>query len=138
MGRRLLSDGRDDATRATVVAYVAALNARDPDRIAGCVAENFVNEHTSAMGHGLVGHAAYRARLPSFLADFADLRYELEQLIVDGERAAAPYRMSFRLLSAGGRPVTVRGVFVFRVDDAGAIAHRTDYWDSGEFWRQLG
>ena len=31
----------------------------------------------------------------------------------------------------------VRGVFRFRVDADGLIAHRVDYWDSGEVHRQL-
>jgi steroid delta-isomerase-like uncharacterized protein len=116
---------------------LAALNAHDPDRIAGCVAEDFVNEHTSARGHSLRGRAAYRSALDRFLADFADLRYDVVQLLVDGDRAAAEYRMSFRMVSAGGRAVSIRGVFLFRVDDAGRIAHRVDFWDSAEVDRQL-
>ena len=49
---------------------------------------------------------------------------------------AVPYRMTFRHRPSGGTPVAVRGVFVFRVE-AGLIAHRVDYWDSGEVGRQL-
>jgi steroid delta-isomerase-like uncharacterized protein len=135
VGRRSLTT--DEVTARAVESYIAALNAHDPDRIAACVAADFVNEHTAATGHSLVGRAAYRRRLESFLAEFTQLRYEIEQLVVDGGRAAVPYRMSFRLASAGGRPVSIRGVFVFRVDAGGAIAHRTDYWDSGEVQRQL-
>lgn len=56
---------------------------------------------------------------------------------MSGDRAAAEYRMSFRMASAGGRPVAIRGVFLFRVDADGRIAHRTDFWDSGEVDRQL-
>jgi steroid delta-isomerase-like uncharacterized protein len=123
---------------STVAAYLAALNSHDPDRIAGCVAHGFVNEHTSTMGHSLTGRVAYRRRLEDFLTDFADLRYESEQVLIDGDRAAVPYRMSFRLMSAGGRRVTIRGVFVLQVDDDGAIAHRTDYWDSADVQQQLG
>jgi len=124
-------------TRAAVTAYLDALNAHDADRIAACVAENFVNEHTTAGAVSRHGRTAYRAALEDFLADFADLTYDVEQLIVDGARAAATYRMSFRMVSAGGRPVSVRGVFVFTMADDGLIAHRTDYWDSGEVRRQL-
>lgn len=134
MGERLLTEER---TRAAVLRYLEALNAHDADAIAACVAEDFVNEHTSAMARSVTGRAAYRANLTGFLADFADLRYEVEELIVAGDRAALAYRMSFRLRSAGDRPVRVRGVFRFRVDPDGLIAHRTDYWDSGEVRRQL-
>jgi hypothetical protein len=45
--------------------------------------------------------------------------------------------MSFRMLPAEGRPVSVRGVFLFRVDAAGLIAHRIDFWDSAVVDRQL-
>jgi ketosteroid isomerase-like protein len=125
-------------TRAAVTAYLAALNSGDPDAIAACVTEDFVNEHTSARGRGLTGRAAYRDRLPSFLAAFAGLRYELEELLVDGDRAAAAYRMTATVAAGDGRPVpiAVRGVFRFGVRD-GAIGHRVDYWDGEEVARQL-
>lgn len=125
-------------TRAAVLAFLDALDAGDPDRIAACVTDDFHNEHTSTLGHSLRGRAAYRERLPHFLGQFTGLRYEVEDLIVDGERAAAAYRMSCRWLDDDGveHPVTIRGVFRFRVAE-GLIAHRIDYWDSGEFQRQI-
>ncbi|MBO4208727.1 nuclear transport factor 2 family protein [Micromonospora echinofusca] len=118
--------------------YVAALNAHDAGAIAACVSGDFVNEHTSALGRSVVGRAAYRERLDGFLADFVDLRYDPEDLVVEGDRAVLAYRMSFLARWAGHRPVEIRGVFRFRVDDDGLIAHRVDYWDSGEVTRQLG
>lgn len=132
--------GQRDLTgpRAAVEAYLAALNAHDPDTAAACVAEDFVNEHTSTMGHSRRGRAEYRRALDEFLADFTELNYAAEQVIVDGARIAVPYRMSCRVQSAGGAPLEVRGVFVFAVDETGLISHRTDYWDSAEVRRQLG
>ncbi|WSQ06757.1 nuclear transport factor 2 family protein [Streptomyces sp. NBC_01231] len=123
-------------TRAAVEAYLAALNAHDADAVAACVAEDFVNEHTSAMGQSRRGRAEYRAALTGFLENFGDLHYVLESFLVDAESAAVPYVMTFRMRSAGDRPVRVRGVFVFTVAD-GLITRRTDYWDSGEVQRQL-
>lgn len=120
-----------------MLGYLAALNEHDADRIVGWVSGDFVNEHTSTMGHSRSGRAAYRAALPGFLAEFDQLRYDVEDLIVEGERAAVAYRLSFRMVSAGGRRVSVRGMFRFRVDADGLIAHRVDYWDSGEVRRQL-
>jgi len=134
VGGPLLNGG---LTRAAVVRYVEALNAHDADAIAACVGEDFVNEHTSALGRSVTGRTGYRANLTGFLAGFLDLRYEVEDLIVEGDRAALAYRMSFRSASAGGRQVRVRGMFRFRVGADGLIAHRTDYWDSGEVRRQL-
>ena len=114
-----------------------ALNARDPDRIAGCVTEDFSNEHTSMRGRSLRGRAAYRERLPGFLASFAGLHYEVEDLIVEGDRAAAAYRLTSTWQDDGAsRPISIRGMFRFRVVD-NLIAHRVDYWDSAEFDRQI-
>jgi hypothetical protein len=47
--------------------------------------------------------------------------------------------MTFRYRCADGelRPVVIRGVFRFRVED-GLIAHRADYWDGADFQRQVG
>jgi ketosteroid isomerase-like protein len=142
--REAVSDAAADTTagtRAAVERFLAALNAGDPDRIAACVTDDFHNEHTSTLGTSLRGRAAYRERLPGFLGQFAGLRYDVEDLLVDGDRAAVAYRMSCRWIdpddpAAPPRPVTIRGVFRFRVS-GGLIAHRVDYWDSGEFRRQV-
>ncbi|EPJ34359.1 hypothetical protein STAFG_8560 [Streptomyces afghaniensis 772] len=123
-------------TRAAVEAYLAALNAHDADAVAARVAEDFVNEHTSSTGQSRRGRAAYRAALTGFLENFVDLHYAPERFLVDGESAAVPYVMTFRMRSAGDRPVRIRGVFVFTVA-GGLITRRTDYWDSGEVQRQL-
>jgi ketosteroid isomerase-like protein len=132
-----VSAGVDDTTR-TVLAYVDALNTGDPDAIAATVTEDFRSEHICSLGHGLEGRAAYRERLPVFLGQFTRLRYEAEDLIVDGDRAAVPYRMSCVWIDdeGTGHPVSLRGLFRFRIRD-GAIAHRVDYWDGTEFLRQV-
>ena len=108
------------------------------DAIAALVTEDFFNEHTSALGSSVVGRAAYRERLPGFLGAFADLHYEIEDVLVDGDRAAVPYTLTASSAGPDGvsRPVRVRGMFRFRVSD-GLIAHRVDYWDSGVFISQV-
>ncbi|HZQ59074.1 MAG TPA: nuclear transport factor 2 family protein [Acidimicrobiales bacterium] len=120
-------------TRAAVARYLDALNGGDPDAIAACVTEDFYNEHTSALGHSRRGRAAYRERLPSFLAEFTGLHYDVEDTVVEGDRAAVAYTMT---CVYHGDPVSVRGVFRFRVED-GLVAHRVDYWDSAAFTAQL-
>jgi len=127
----------EERTRAAALRYLGALNRHDADAVAGCVAEDFVNEHASALGQGVTGRAAYRARLDGFLADFAELRYELEDLVVRDVRAVLAYKMSFRLVSAGNAPVKVRGVFRLWVNADGLLARRIDYWDGTEVTRQL-
>jgi predicted ester cyclase len=120
-------------TRQAVERYIAALNRHDPEEIAACVTPGFHNEHTSAAGVSLRGRTAYRERLAVFLTEFTGLGYEAEDMLVDGDRAAVPYRMSFEY---GGAPVVIRGMFRFRVED-GLIAHRVDYWDGADFERQI-
>ena len=119
-------------------AYIQALNAGDADAVAACVSDDFVNEHTSSMGESVVGRDNYRQRLVAFLAEFRELRYEIEAVIADGQRIALPYRMSARWIDANGEqhPFTIRGMFRFQLRD-GLICHRVDYWDSGDFQRQV-
>ncbi|MFB4316274.1 nuclear transport factor 2 family protein [Actinomadura sp. 21ATH] len=127
----------EERTRAAALRYLGALNRHDADAVAACVAADFVSEHTSALGRDVTGRAAYRERLDGFLADFAGLRYELEDLVVRDVRAVLAYKMSFRLVSAGNAPVRVRGVFRLWVDADGLIARRVDYWDGADVTRQL-
>lgn len=123
---------------AVVLAYVEALNAHDPDRVAALVTEDFVNEHTAVRGASLRGRAAYRARLEGFLAEMVDLHYEVEDLVASGPTVAVAYRMAARWRHDGElRPFALRGAFWFEVRD-GLVAHRVDYRDGSDFEQQVG
>ena len=126
-------------TRAAVLGYMDALNSHNADRIADCVAVDFENEHTSMLGTSVRGRQEYRSRLDDFFARFADVHYDVEDVIVDGDRAAVPYAMSCKAVGTDDawHPVTIRGIFRFRVE-GNELAHRIDYWDGMEFSRQLG
>ncbi len=113
--------------------YLNAFTDRDPAAIAAHVADGFINEHTSALGAGCIGRAAYLERLPGFLADMVDLDYQIEELVVDGDRVAAFYTMTARW--QGQAPISVRGVQRLVIAE-GLIVHRTDYWDSAVFLTQ--
>ncbi len=93
-----------------------------------------MNEHTSALGDPCEGRDEYRRRLPGFLARLPGVRYDVEDLVADGDRVVAAYRISG---TSDGTPFSLRGVMWFLVRD-GAIAKRTDYWDSLSFLRQTG
>jgi predicted ester cyclase len=128
------SEGRRESTTEDVVrSYLAAFATADPDTIADHVTDDFVNEHTAGLGTGCTGKTAYRGRLAGFLADMVGLRYEIEDLVVDGERGAAFYKMTASW--QGQVPISIRGVQRFVVRD-GLICHRTDYWDSAVFLAQ--
>lgn len=98
------------------------------------MSEDFENRHHSALGGGCIGRAAYRQRLPSFLADLPEVRYASLGPIADGDRVAAPYRLTAR---PDGHDVEVHGVMIITVE-GDLVASRTDYWDSLGFLRQIG
>ena len=119
-----------DITRS----YLASFTTGEPDAVAAHVTDDFVNEHTAALGTGCVGKTEYRKRLPDFLARFAGLRYDIEDLITEGNKSAVAYTMR---ANSAGHDITVRGVMRITVRD-GLVAHRTDYWDALGFLKQIG
>jgi steroid delta-isomerase-like uncharacterized protein len=116
------------------LSYLEAFSTGDPDAVAAFVSDDFINEHTAALGSGCVGIVEYRQRLPGFLASMPGLRYEIEDVVANGDRVFAAYTLR---TTANDRPLAVRGVMRFEVRD-GRIAHRVDYWDSLVFQRQAG
>jgi ketosteroid isomerase-like protein len=120
-------------TDEIVRGYLGSFASGDPDEVARRVTDDFVNEHTAALGGGCVGRDAYRERLPGFLSTFAGLRYDVEDVVAAGDRATAAYTMHAEFQ---GTPTTVRGVMRFVVEDD-RIAHRVDYWDSLAFLLQV-
>jgi len=115
-------------------AYLQAFATGEPDRITACVTDDFVNEHTAALGSGCVGKDEYAKRVPGFLASMPALRYEIEDIVAEGDRVCAAYTLHAHV---NERDIAIRGMMRFRVRD-GFIAHRTDYWDSLVFQRQAG
>jgi steroid delta-isomerase-like uncharacterized protein len=114
--------------------YLAAFTTADPDVVVSFVTDDFVNEHTAALGSGCIGKTEYRARLPGFLTSMPHLRYEVEDVVADGDRVDVAYTLRAHV---NERDVAVRGVMRFHVAD-GRITHRVDYWDSTVFLRQAG
>ena len=98
------------------------------------VTDDFVNEHTAALGSGCVGRDEYASRLPGFLASMPGLRYDVEATIADGDDVAVAYVLRAHV---NDRDVAVRGMMRFEVR-AERIARRVDYWDSLVFQRQAG
>ncbi len=114
--------------------YLEAFSTGRPDDVAAFVTDDFVNEHTAALGGGCVGIDEYRKRLPGFLASMPGLRYEIEDVVAEGDHVFAAYTLR---TTVNDKPIAVRGVMRFFVRD-GRIAHRIDYWDSLVFQRQAG
>lgn len=119
---------------AVVASYLASFAAGDPDAIAAHVADDFVNTHTAALGSSCRGRAAYRDRLPGFLASMPGIDYQLESTVTEGSHVAAFYTLTGTW--QGGAAFSVRGVQHLVVEH-GLITHRTDYWDSASFLTQV-
>ncbi len=114
--------------------YLAAFASGDPETVAAWVTDDFVNEHTAALGSSCSGKSEYLRRLPGFLASMPGLRYEVEDAIEEGSRVAAAYTLR---TTVNDRPIAVRGLMRFEVR-GDRIARRVDYWDSLVFLRQAG
>jgi ketosteroid isomerase-like protein len=116
------------------IAYLQAFATGDPAAVTALVTDDFVNEHTAALGSGCTGKDEYSRRVPGFLASMPGLRYEVEDVTAEGDRVYAAYTLHTHV---NDRDVAVRGVMRFVVRDQ-LVAHRTDYWDSLVFQRQAG
>ena len=114
--------------------YLASFATGDPAQVVAHVTDDFVNEHTAALGSGCEGKDEYARRVPNFLASMPQLRYVVEDVVADGDKVVAAYTLRTHV---NDRDVAVRGVMRFAVRD-GLIAKRTDYWDSLVFQRQAG
>jgi steroid delta-isomerase-like uncharacterized protein len=128
--------GEPRTAREVCLSYLAAFATGDPEAVAAHVADDFVNEHTAAMGRSSAGKEEYRSRLPGFLASMPGLRYDVEDrdVVAEGDVAFAAYTLRCRVHD---RDIAVRGVMRFEVR-GGLIARRTDYWDSKVFEQQAG
>ncbi len=127
-----------DTRGETVRRYMAAFATGDPDAVAGCVADDFVNEHLSELGSGCVGRTEYRRRLPDFLSTFAGARYEIVTVAEISTAGAGDVVVRYRFRATyEGTPIDIPGVMWFEVRD-GLVARRTDLWDSLTFLRQTG
>jgi steroid delta-isomerase-like uncharacterized protein len=114
--------------------YLESFATGDPDVVASFVSNDFVNEHTSALGSGCQGKDEYRRRLPGFIASMPGLSYEVESQIAEGDQVANAYTLRARV---NERDIAVRGIMRITVRD-GLITDRTDYWDSKSFLQQAG
>ena len=127
-----------DSSGEIVTAYLASFATGDPDAVAACVTDDFVNEHLSELGSGCEGRVEYRRRLPGFLSTFADASYTIVTLAEIATPDAGDVVVRYRFEATyEDTPIDVPGVMWFDVVD-GLIARRTDLWDSLTFLRQTG
>lgn len=89
------------------------------------------------------GREAVKRVVASVREAIPDLKKRVEELFVDGEAVIVRYTATgthegdLLGIEATGRPVSVPGVVVYRVED-GLLAAETDLWDAFGLCRQLG
>ncbi len=114
-----------DSTRAAVERFNEAFNRHDVDGVMKCMTDDCVFENTNPPPDGarVVGAAAVRAYWQKFFTSNPDAIFEVEDLIVSGDRCVVQwiYRKTKE-----GKPWHLRGVDVFRVRD-GKVAEKFSY-----------
>ena len=120
------------------VRYLEVLGGDDPDAVADLVADDFRNEHLSALGATSTGRDEYRRRLPEFFANLSGRRYRLDDLLEADRGDHTDVVVRYRLTATvEGAPIDVPGMMWITVAD-GSIARRIDAWDSLTVLRQTG
>jgi ketosteroid isomerase-like protein len=134
VGDPRLSDSAPATPADVCVSYIASFSTGDPDAVTAHVTDDFVNDHTAALGSGCTGKAEYARRVPGFLASMPQLRYDVEDVSADEDSVWIAYTLRAHV---NDRDVAVRGAMHFLVRDR-LVARRTDYWDSLVFQQQAG
>jgi steroid delta-isomerase-like uncharacterized protein len=127
-----------DTRRQIVTAYLSAFATGDPEVVAACVTDDFVNEHLSELGSGCSGRDEYLQRLRGFMTTFARARYSIDTIAEIETPGAGDVVVRYRFEAHyEGTPNDIPGIMWFELRD-GSIARRTDLWDSLTFMRQTG
>jgi steroid delta-isomerase-like uncharacterized protein len=123
--------------------YLAAWNARDPERIASFFADDAVYDDRGA-GALLRGRDQIRAHAARVHAAFPDLNFELVRAahgdyFTAGEwRSRMTHRGEIDGLAATGKVVESGGVDVATLGPDDRITHLVSYYDGAEIMRDLG
>ncbi len=129
-------------TEAVATSYFTALTDRDLDTAVACW-KSGADDHLGPVGL-LRAPDGIRAYFEELFAAFPDFRYEVLDMVVDGDRAAVRWRAEggftgepFQGLLATGARAEVEGLDLLRVHD-GLIVENHGYWDDSTVARQLG
>jgi steroid delta-isomerase-like uncharacterized protein len=139
-GRRRIT--RRKAVETHVRSYFDALAARDPKTAVEHWSEDAVDEPVPI--GPLRGRDAIQGFLRDLWAAVPDLETTVGRVVAGEHNAAVEWRMrgtfngaAFQGIEPTGKPVEMRGVDVFDVED-GLLTACTGYYDGAEFARQAG
>jgi steroid delta-isomerase len=124
-----------EALRTTLEAYFAAIEARDPERIASLFAPDGEIEDPvgSPIRHGRAGVAALFASGVAALASHVEIK--VLAALPSGGSIAAHWTMTAR--GKAGRSATAEGIDVLQVDAHGLILRAEGYWSAAAFRKTL-
>lgn len=139
-----MTAGTSERERERLMAdYLAAWNARDPERIASFFSPDALYDDRGA-GELARGPEAIGAHAARVHAAFADLRFELVRAAHGEDFTAGQWtsRMThtgeIEGLAATGRVVESAGVDVATLDAEGRITHLVSFYDGAQIMRDLG
>ncbi len=114
-----------DSTRAVIERFNEAFNRHDVEGVMNMMTNDCIFENTNPPPDGarLVGAAEVGAYWQKFFAANPDARFEVEDMIVAGDRCVVRWIYH---KTKEGKPWRLRGVDVFRVRD-GKVAEKLSY-----------
>lgn len=101
---------------------VAAVNAHDLEALVDCFAAGYVNETPAHPQRGFQGNAQVRANWTQIFQGVPDVRGEVVQRTVDGDRLWGEWRLSGT--RSDELPFELVGVVIYRVADQQIVSAR--------------
>lgn len=129
-----------DETRSTAEAYIAAANAHDPDAMVSLWAAGGIEEFP-ALGTRYRAPVELRSHFAELFESIPDVRFDVQQLVVDAGSAVVLSRMSgthngrFNRLEGTGRRFELLVGDFLTIDDG--IRHNVVLFDGLSVLRQL-
>ncbi len=136
------ADSSGSRMHAFVADLFAAWNTHDLDRVLAFYAPDYEGQDVAQEGTQY-GHEGMRQTLARYFQALPDVRFGVDDVIVDGERAAVVWTAegthmgSLMHVPASGRRVTVRGMPAFTLSD-GKVCRATYMWDVAGLLRKIG
>jgi steroid delta-isomerase-like uncharacterized protein len=130
-----------EENKAVVLRAFEEINRGDLDAASGCVAPDL------ALNGEQIGREAYKRRDEAMRAAFPDLRYDIEDLVAEGDTVVARWRMTGTHEGAlagptmsvppSGKRIDVWGMSLCRIE-GGKVTENWEGFDMMEFLGQLG
>jgi steroid delta-isomerase-like uncharacterized protein len=131
-----------EANKAAATKLFGIMNGADLSGAAEVVAPNFV-EHEELLGVDTSGVEGFKRIVTFYRAAFPDLKFEVPQLVAEGDTVAAHFRVTgtnrgeFMGMPASGKSIDFRGLDLFRFD-SGKVVEHWGYMEQMKMMQQLG